>query len=78
MNFMVLVTYLFFNLPAHQDLQSILHKYMNGAGKPLALDRDLNMTDEIIRDKNDENFLPTRHDLVDICTIGKINPAKMM
>jgi len=36
------------------------------------------MTDEIIKAKNDENFLPTRHDLVDICTIGKINPAKMM
>lgn len=77
-NYMVLCIYLFFNLPAHQDLQHVLKKYMNGPGKPLDKNRENDLNTEIITAKQDEDFMPTRFDLVDLCTIGKISPAKMM
>jgi hypothetical protein len=78
LNFLVLVVYLFFNLPAHQDLSTVLREYMNGPGEALDPEREGDLTDEVIRAKGDPKFFPTRHDLVDLCTIGKISPAKMM
>lgn len=77
-NFFVLTIYLFFNLPAHQDLQTVLRKYMNGPGPALDKDRDTDLLDEVLIGKNDPKFFPNRMDLIDLCTIGKINPAKMM
>jgi hypothetical protein len=48
LNFLVLVVYLFFNLPAHQDLSTVLREFMNGPGEALDPERQGDLTEEVI------------------------------
>jgi hypothetical protein len=52
--------------------------YMKEKGDVLKTDRDNPISEELDAQRNNNDWFPTQHEIVDLCTIGKINNKKMM
>jgi hypothetical protein len=77
-NFSILSIGFFLNLNTLSNLSHVMKTYMKNQGEALKNDRSNPISEELDAQRNDNDWFPTKHEIVDLCTIGKINNKKMM